>query len=157
MCGGITAAAGFIIVASVAGAATRYVAPGGATIAPYDSWAKAASNIQIAVDAAVDGETVLVAEGVYDSGGRAPGGIGYTTVNRVVIDKGILVLSSNGPANTIIVGKGPLGAGAVRCAYVSSNGVLSGFTLRDGAVSGGAITDARGGGVLIDEQGCLSN
>jgi len=41
----------------------RYVTPNGPTISPYDTWDKAASNIQIAVDAAVPDETVWVTNG----------------------------------------------------------------------------------------------
>jgi len=51
---------------------------------PYDSWGNAATDIQYAVDAAADGETVLVAGGVYATGGRAVVG---SMTNRVAIDR----------------------------------------------------------------------
>ena len=84
------------------GAATRYVwqdspSPG----PPYTDWTTAAHVIQDAVDAAQTGDTVLVAGGVYSTGGRAIHG---TMTNRVAIDRAIKVESLMGPEVTIIQG-----------------------------------------------------
>src|SRR5581483_2191953 len=82
-------------------AATLYVdinSPGPA--APYSSWATAATDIQSAVDAATDGDLVLVTNGVYASGTTSMGG----TSNRVAVRKAITVQSVNGAASTIVDG-----------------------------------------------------
>src|SRR6516164_10049634 len=56
-------------------------------IRPYATWYAAATNIQDAVNAAAPGDTVLVTNGTYASGGRA--------LNRVVVDKPVTVQSVN--------------------------------------------------------------
>ena len=65
-------ATGIFLMASSASAATRYVWQDSPSPAPpYTNWATAAHVIQDAVDAAQTGDTVLVAGGVYATGGRA--------------------------------------------------------------------------------------
>jgi hypothetical protein len=113
---------------------------------PYTDWTTAATNIQDAVDATTDGDTVLVNDGVYDTGTHVTPR--HSLSNRVVITSNILVKSVNGPAVTIIKGQGPLGNNAVRCVFMT-NGVLDGFTLLGGAtlISGSQMYDQSGGGV----------
>src|ERR1035437_2403652 len=86
------------------GANTYYVAtngPGGGAT----SWATATNNIQDAISLCVDGDTVLVSNGVYQTGGVANYPTGYFLTNRVAINKAITVRSANNdPTNTIIKG-----------------------------------------------------
>ena len=118
-------------------AATRYVDVNNTNATfPYTSWATAATNIQQAVDIAQTSEVILVTNGIYSSGGRLFGG----SSNRVAIDGKVLTIQSvNGPGVTFIKGfqipgtnNGP---SAVRCVYLSSGSLLSGFTLTDGATA----------------------
>src|SRR5262245_6404622 len=114
-------------------AATLYVdLNSGTPSAPYDSWSTAATNIQDAVDLAVNGDLVLVANGIYATGGRKWFDSG---TNRVTLTNTVTLRSVNGPAFTWIVGNRVAGTGsaltnAARCVYmVTNNAVVSGFTL----------------------------
>lgn len=122
-------------------------------IAPYTSWANAATNIQDAITASGAGDVVLVTNGLYDSGGKSVDGL---ITNRVSIDKAILVTSVNGPTATIIQGawdpSSTTGPGAVRCVWMTNNAILGGFKICGGATreaqAPGLASD--GGGVLMD-------
>jgi len=100
---------------------------------PFTNWITAATNIQDAVDAATAGDEILVTNGVYQTGSQWLQN-GYT---RLLLDKPITVRSVNGPKFTVIKGAyDPAttnGWNAIRCAYVTSNAVLAGFTLTNGA------------------------
>jgi hypothetical protein len=78
---------------------------------PYTNWTTAATNIQDAVDAAVAGEEVVVASGLY-----------YGSVR---VNKPLNVRSVNGSRFTTIYGGRP-------CAYLANDATLSGFALRNG-------------------------
>ncbi len=138
-------------------AKVHYVSLSGGHVPPFASWATAATNIQAAIDVAVASNTVLVADGVYETGGRVVHG---SMTNRVVINKGIMVKSVNGPEVTIIKGAGPLGASAVRCVYLASNAVLEGFTLTEGhtrTTFGFVFAERDGGGAWCESSAVLSN
>lgn len=132
-------------------AATRYVDLNSPSpMPPYSSWATAATNIQDAVDQALVGDEVLVTNGVYATGGRAVHG---TMTNRVAVTNEISVRSVNGPQFTVIEGWQVPGTtngnGAIRCAYLASGAVLSGFTLTNGATrnSGDSNYEQNGGAI----------
>ena len=113
-------------------------------VAPYADWTTAATDIQSAIDVAVlPGQSVLVSNGLYLTGGRP---YGTTTTNRVTIPRAMRVSSVNGPEVTLIQGLrgsgGGLGPTAVRCVYLGHGAVLEGFTLTNGAT---ASNDGGGG------------
>jgi hypothetical protein len=132
-------------------------------VPPYDSWGNAATNIQDAVDAADPGDTVLVTNGVFATGGRAV--VGMMT-NRVAVDRAVTVQSVNGPEVTVIAGApapgGRNGGGAIRCVYLDTNAVLSGFTLTNGYTRSWSsaepqYTQRRGGGAWCEISATLTN
>jgi hypothetical protein len=97
---------------------------------PYANWAIAATSIQDAVAAANTGDLILVTNGLYRTGGASRSGI-----NRVVVDKALIIDSVNGAAATIIDG-----LSLARCVYLTNGAILNGFTLTNGAADfGGGI------------------
>ena len=118
---------------------------------PYTNWAKAAHTIQAAVDTAAAGDEIVVTNGVYATGGRTLNG--GTTTNRVAVDRAVTLRSVNGPEVTVIQGYQVPGTtngdAAIRCVWLDSGALLSGFTLTVGAT--GAVPywydQAYGGGV----------
>lgn len=128
---------------------TRCVSPLGLHQPPYTNWVTAATNIQAAVDAAAEWDTVLVTNGIYDSGGSAASG---RLLNRVAVSREIDVRSVNGPAATVITGRGPSGSNAVRCVHLSGRGSLTGFTLTGGhtCTNGSVNLDMSGGGLWCE-------
>lgn len=102
---------------------------------PYADLSTAALTIQDAVDAANNGDLILVNDGVYQTGTRATKqslmGLGttYYDTNRLVITKPVTVQSIHGPGAAFIDG-----GGQYRCAFVTNGATLSGFTLQNGLV-----------------------
>lgn len=126
-----------------------FVSSGPATDGPGTNWYSAFYNIQDAVDAADSYDVVIVSNGIYNTDGMIAGGL----FSRIAIDKPMTVRSVKGPGVTTVVGAGPNGAGAVRCAYVGTNAVLQGFTLKDGHThTGGSVQEGSGGGAY-----CVTN
>jgi len=129
---------------------THYVSLSGSHTVPFTNWVTAATTIQAAVNATLPGDTVLVDDGVYETGSLITPG-GGLLLNRVVITNAISVSSVNGPSAAIIKGQGPFGEAAVRCVYLAGGATLTGFTLTNGyTVHGGwPPLDMSGGGVVI--------
>ena len=141
----------------VGGSPIHYVSPSGGNVWPYTNWATAATILQHAVDAANAGDTVLVTNGIYDTGGCLVGG--QVLTNRVAIDKPLVVRSVNGPEVTIVKGAGPYGDAAIRCVYLGPNAALIGFTLTNGHTRAwhGPYPDVCGGGIFCESSAVLSN
>ncbi|MGE3312499.1 MAG: PKD domain-containing protein, partial [Limisphaerales bacterium] len=125
---------------------------------PYSTWETAAHVLQEAADAAEAGDTVLVTNGVYNSGGRiVQGGV----ANRVVIPAGVVVQSTSGPEVTFIEGAPAVagnrngnGDGAIRCVLLGRDATLVGFTLRNGHTRTNGVYDwdQSGGGAWCDTR-----
>ena len=126
----------------VLGNAVYYVRANSTTpVSPYTNWATAAARIQDALSVAYVGGTVLVSNGVYQTGQGVANGL----TNRVAAANPMTVRSVNGPTVTTINGSGVL-----RCVYLADGAVLSGFTLTNGydyytgeggGVYGGTVTN----------------
>ena len=112
---------------------------------------KAFGTIQDAVDneSCGDGDTVWVAPGVYDKGGKLESGVRLT---RVIVGKAITIrATSSDPSQTVIAGRWAatadgIGDDAVRCVSASGGAIVWGFTLRDGAAHATASNPSYSGG-----------
>ena len=140
-----------------AGATNAYVSTTGASIWPYDTPARAATNIQDAVDAIVligDSSVgrVHVAPGVYKL--RTYGNSSEILVPEISLVRPIEIISDEGPATTIIDGGGKSSqrTRGIRIGHQSAS--LRGFTVR-GVQS--AISDKNSAGTLQMSAGMVSD
>jgi len=129
------------LCASVVKSDVHYVSKKGSDTFPYTTIETAARVIQDAVFAATDGDTVLVNDGTYRTGGAvAPG---QALMNRVMITNSIILKSINGPKKTRIMGRKHLAVtdkdmrpghtnNIIRCVYLDTNVQLIGFTIKNG-------------------------
>jgi PKD repeat protein len=116
---------------------------------PFASWDTAATTIQDAIRAgSLAGRLVLVTNGVYRTGTVETNGL-----NRVALINATVVRSVNGPEVTTIEGE----TNGVRCAYVGTDSVLSGFTLTKGTAAGVGDWPSWDGGGVLCELGLVTN
>ena len=108
------------------------------------------------LDVAAAGDTVLVTNGVYETGGRMVNG---ALTNRVAIAKPLIVRSVNGPEVTIIEGAGPRRCGDPMRLFGNERGLdrvhadqrpYSDIMLM-------AKNDTYGGGIFCEPSAVLSN
>ena len=102
---------------------------------PYDTWATAAHNIQDAVNSAVEGNVVMVTNGVY------------TLSSQITIATNNVTLKSvNGAGDSTIDGNF-----ITRCVYINGSSTIDGFLIRN------AYTIGNGGGVFAKTGGTILN
>ncbi len=99
-------------------------------------------TIQAAIDAAGDGDTIVVADGTYAGEG-----------NRDIDFKGkaITVRSENGPENCIIDCQEE-GRGFTFHSQEDPNSILDGFTITNGYAPGGQLALCNGGGIFCQNS-----
>lgn len=121
-------------------AATLYVdATGLNPEPPFSSWATAATNIQNAVDLAVDGDEVLVTNGIF------------MLRSQIVVTNGISIIAVNGSGSTIVDA-----AYSNRCWFLAhTQALLRGFTVTRGRAERGA--GLYGEGATIEDCVFISN
>jgi len=127
--------------AIVSRADTHYVSLSGTNDSPYtNGWASAATNIQWAVDAAVNaGDKILVSNDTY------------MLTNQISITNSVTLQSVNGYTSTVINGNWP--AYTTRVVYVNNTGaVISGFT-----ITNGYSTNQNGCGIYVQMGNLVTN
>jgi hypothetical protein len=96
---------------------------------------------------------VLVTNGFYNIGERPAANM----PNRIVVNSGVRVHSVNGPEQTFIEGRGPMGSMAMRCAYLEHQSLLAGFTLINGNTFDDGNPFNQGGGAYCEPSAIVSN
>ena len=114
--------------------ATFYVDQNSGSDGPGFSWDNAYHTIQGGVDAALDGDTVWVSNGVY------------TLCSQVLVANAVTVRSVNGWSAATVDG-----ADSTRVFYLSGGAVIDGFTVKNGRTNG------VGGGILCVATGMIVN
>lgn len=111
-----------------------FVRPSGVPVFPYTNWATASTNVQLAVDAGIDGSTVRVTDGVYE------------VTAAISLTEGVTLRSENGAMKTALTQKNT----RFTASLSHANAVVDGFTInRKGA--------SAYGGVQIIQLGTVQN
>jgi hypothetical protein len=104
-------------------------------VAPYDSWQKAATNLQDVMSEAVGGCTVLISNGTYE------------VVQTIVLNEGITLRGVNGFGRTTLRGNKVTGVRILELNHASA--VVEELTIRGGKT----VSIGFGGGVNISAVG----
>ena len=122
---------------------THYVSPSGGNVSPFDTWEKAATNIQDGINVSTNGDVVLVTNGIYN------------LTEQISVTNNITVKSFNGADSTMVVGGFPEHTN--RCFYLENDSIVDGFTISNGVVKGNDTSEVYGGGVYCYEGGTVKN
>lgn len=138
---------GLVFVSALAHADTRYVSLSGNNTAPYTNWSMAATSIQPAIDAATNGDVILIADGTYT--GNANRNLKWNATNTP--PKHLIIRSQNGPTNCIL-DCNSTGRGFTLFQGQTSSDVIDGLTIRNGISTNDTNPDPvdfRGGGGIL--------
>ena len=119
---------------------THYVSKTGSNTFPYDSWATATDSILLAVDAAAEWDTVLLAAGEY-------------TADTIGLKKGLAFIGA-GRDSTLIIHNG----NTAQCIYLVDSCLLQGIHLKgttDTAVSGTVTFHLLEGVLALEDQSAV--
>jgi hypothetical protein len=104
-----------------------------APAAPYADWATASTSVFVAVNSAIDGDTVLIEDG------------SYMLNEMLIITQAIKLSGVHGAACTVLDA-----GGCRRCMYISNTAAV----VEDISITGGG-GDGNGAGILIESGGTL--
>ncbi len=140
---GLTLAMGFVLIAGLAaGATTRYVALSGDG-SDGSNWAAAYTNIQSAINASDDGDTILIKAGQYDTTAQLVIGTGTNLTLRGGYE-GVGAPGGYSADATATVIRRNASAGSFRILYMeNTGGWIEGLTFENGA------SPLHGGGVYL--------
>lgn len=110
----------------------RYVSKSGSQTSPYNTWARAATNIHVAVAGAGANTIIVISNGVY------------ALTNTITLANTVIIRGLNGPAATTLQGQDTF-----RLFTLSGGAQLQGLTIERGRAAGTG-NGAYGGGVYAN-------
>ncbi len=124
--------AGFALMPGALAQTFRYVSKSGSQTSPYNTWARAATNIHAAVAGAGANTIIVVSNGVY------------ALTNTITLANTITIRGLNGPDSTALEGNDTF-----RLFTLSAGARLEGLTIRRGRAAGSG-NGAYGGGIYAN-------
>ena len=120
------------VITAAAPAVDLYVSPDGNQTPPFANWAQAARNIQAAVNAASEGDTIYLADH------------NYLLKETITVDKAITIKGFSGPDDCVVDGRNN-----VRCFDINDASLVD-LTIQHGFIRGEGLGNPvrkYGGGV----------